>query len=87
VPNDILSKTQAESFKDSDSKVIYAFVVFRSMEGVRLLKSAYNHTYWQRFWNKYYCCCNDPKFTEEIEELRFLGKYPKVETAILPDGI
>lgn len=83
---DILQKGEAESFKDSDSKVIYAFVVFRSMEGVRLLNSAYYHTYWQRFFADF-CCCKDEAMIEEIEKLKFMGKYPKIETAILPDGI
>jgi len=56
------------------------------MEGKRLLETAYNHSYWSRRTMDWICCRNE-KLKEEVEELKFLGKYLKIETAILPDNI
>jgi len=42
---------------DSDADIIYAFVVFKSMEGVRILLDTHNVTYWERFWTKTCLCC------------------------------
>ena len=35
-----------EDDDEDQTRVIYAFVVFRSMEGVRLVKTAYNYSSW-----------------------------------------
>jgi len=84
-PN-LLDKGEQDNFKDSDSKVVYSFVVFRSMEGVRLLKSAYKYTWMQRMFTK--CICKScHKNKEHIESLKFHEHYLNVDTAILPDNI
>ena len=66
--------------------MIYAYVVFRSMEGKRLLETAYNQSAWSMRTMDWPCCRNE-KLKEEVEELKFLGKYLHIETAILPDNI
>ena len=43
--------------EDEDAKIIFAFVVFKSMEGVRLLQTAFSFTYWERVMVKICCCC------------------------------
>jgi len=84
-PN-LIDKGEQDNYKDSDSKVVYAFVVFRSMEGVRLLRSAYNYTWWQRMMTK--CCCKScDKGKLNIDSLTFKEHYLNVDTAILPDNI
>jgi hypothetical protein len=37
---------QGEDDDEDQTRVIYAFVIFRSMEGVRLMKTAYNYSPW-----------------------------------------
>jgi len=56
------------------------------MEGKRLLETAYNHGYWTRRTMDWPCCRNE-KLKEEVAELTFLGKYLKIETAIMPENI
>ena len=36
-------------YNDYDKEAIYAFVIFRSMEGVRLFNSAYKHNNYKKF--------------------------------------
>lgn len=37
---------QGDDDDEDQTRVIYAFVLFRSMEGVRLMKTAYNYSPW-----------------------------------------
>lgn len=71
---------------DADADIIYAFVVFSSMEAVRLLEATHNVTYWERFWTKTCLCCFFRK-RAKINEQLFEGKYLEIESAMMPDNI
>ena len=68
--------------------ILYAFITFRSMEGLENMLDSFNYTWKHRccikFWNR--CGCFR-KQAEKIKIREFDGHWPYPEVAILPDNI
>ena len=76
-------KTKQESVTDENT-IKYAYIVFRSMEGMQKALQMYNisRTYRCMTW-ACGCCCRRRK--ERLINMLFYKEWPTVEKATLPD--
>lgn len=68
--------------------MIYAFVTFRSMEGVEIFQRSYdtfNSKYKRALYTACGCCC--PAGRYHLKSLYIDGRWPSPKNAILPDNI
>lgn len=70
--------------------MVFAFITFRSMDGVALYNRSYNkwkNNRWKRNLYSGVCslCCSKNK--RHIQSLLIDGRFPQIEEAVLPDNI
>jgi len=72
---------------DGEAEVKYAFITFRNMEAVRLVKEAYQIGFWNRKCTLCFgsCCCS--KKYKAMRKKHFFNKLPNIEDACQPDNI
>lgn len=77
--------TEGESER---TQMVSAFVVFRSMESVKLVKDAYKgYSLLYRAFVKLFKSCFEKRHAQ-IKARAFLGKWPKIKQAVeLPENI
>ena len=86
-------KTALKTQKPSDKEFVYAFATLRSMEGVQLLKSAYNRysnpcdRCCIKFWHLFCCRCIMKREYNRIKLREIDGQWPETVEAIMPDNI
>jgi hypothetical protein len=72
---------------DGDRTIKYAYVVFRSMSGMRVAADTYNITRFERFLYLHVCCCCFRKQKQRIYDTYFHNRWLEVRQACLPDEI
>jgi hypothetical protein len=71
---------------DGEPDVKYAFIVFRDMLGLEVVKRAYDVNAWEYYTKMYFGCCI-PLENKRMRKKHFFMKWPKVEDACEPDNI
>lgn len=78
----------ASDLNDKEPDVKYAFIVFRDMEGMEVVKRAYDVSYFE-YYIKMSCfgsCCCEPEH-KRMKRKHFFKKWPKIDEACEPDNI
>jgi hypothetical protein len=77
-----------KEYENGEPEVKYAFIVFRDMDAMEIVKRAYEVGTFEK-WVKMgclgSCCCSSEH--RRLKKLHFFKKWPKIEDACEPDNI